>query len=87
MVTGIMKWMIAKVCIHLALLFIILMFFILQGEKYVDNYTSDPHNLKILHYQGDSLCKYLDLFSCDLGDAPERYDSNSMCSIIAFLVF
>lgn len=60
--------------------------FILQGEKYVDNYTSNPHNLKILHNHGDTLCKYLDLFSCDLQDAPERYDSHSMCSIRAFLI-
>ncbi|EED23507.1 Hsp70 family protein [Talaromyces stipitatus ATCC 10500] len=60
MVSGIMKWMIAK------------------GEKYVDNYNSDPHNLKILHFEGDSLRKHLLLFSCDLRDAPERYDSDKI---------
>jgi hypothetical protein len=66
--------------------YILLISFILQGEKYVDNYTSDPHNLKILHYEGDSLIKHLSLYSCDLRDAPERYDSDSMCSILAFLL-
>lgn len=85
MVSGIMKWIIAKVCFTLPIYLLrgknneLMMVFLAKGEKYSEN-----HNCTVSFYMSHrdfhGLKFYSKLYSCDSNHGPERLDDPGLYS-------